>query len=182
MEVGSGSVKEEGGGDEGEEDDGNDAIHGEERGVEAREVVGGDDEVFPKEERGDGGDAGEGDGSEMEQDYEPDQQREHDEVHGAGDEERGGGAEGGGDAEEAGGAIVRFILAGVEDVEASDPEEDGGGEDEDAGIEGATDGDPRAGGRDAEGESEKQVGPAGEALGVGVEEENREDDGRERRG
>ena len=75
-----------------------------------------------------------------------------------------------------------FILAGVEDVEAGDPEEHSGGEDEDARVERAADGDPCAGGGEAERESEEQMRPAGEALGVAIEEEHGEDDGGEDQG
>jgi hypothetical protein len=71
------------------------------------------------------------------------------------------------------------ILAGVEDVETCDPECDGGGEEKDAGIEGAANGDPGGGGRDAETESENEVRPAGETLGVGVEQQDGESDWRE---
>ena len=67
----------------------------------------------------------------------------------------------------------------IEDVEAADPERDGGGEDEHAGVERAAHGDPGGGGSDAEGEAENEVRPAGEALDVGVEEQDERGEWRE---
>src|SRR5581483_11007565 len=78
-------AEEEVGGDEGEEDDGDDAVHGEEGGVEAGEVTGGDEQVLPEKQCGYGGDAHAGDGSEMEEEDQPDQQSQHEQMHGAGD-------------------------------------------------------------------------------------------------
>ena len=69
---------------------------------------------------------------------------------------------------ESGVAVELEILASVEDVEAGDPESDGGGEKKDAGIKRAAYGDPRGGRGDAEGESEHEVRPAGKAFGIGV--------------
>ena len=80
-----------------------------------------------------------------------------------------------GDAEVAGdgmksGIVVELkILAGVENVEARDPERDSGGEKQDARVERAANGDPCGGGRYAESESEHEMRPAGEALCIGVE-------------
>jgi hypothetical protein len=74
---------------------------------------------------------------------------------------------------EAGGAVVLEVLAGVEDVEAADPEGDGGGEHDDARVERAADGDPGGGGGEAERQAEAQVRPAGEALQVAVAEQER---------
>ena len=81
-------------------------------------------------------------------------------------------AEVAGDGVESGVAVEIEILTGVEDVEAGDPEGDGGGKNKDAGVEGATNGDPGSGGGDAESESEYEVRPAGEALGVGIKEQD----------
>ena len=101
-----------------------------------------------------------------------DQQEEHDPVKGAGDPESAGDADVARDGVEAGVAVELEILAGVEDVETGDPESDGGGEKKDARIEGAANGDPGGGRGDAEGETEHEMRPAGEALGVGVEEQH----------
>ncbi len=108
-----------------------------------------------------------------------DQQEEHDQVEGAGDPESAGDAEVAGDGVEVGVAVEIEILTGVEDVEAGDPEGDGGGENKDARVEGTADGDPGGGGRYAEGETKHEVRPAREALGVGVEEQDGEGNGRE---
>jgi hypothetical protein len=97
---------------------------------------------------------------------------------GTGDPESAGDADVAGDGVESGVAVELEILAGVEDVEAGDPEGDGGGEQKDARVEGAANGDPGSGRRYAESESEHEVRPAREALGVGIEEQ----DGKSNRG
>jgi len=80
---------------------------------------------------------------------------------------------------ESGVAVELEILAGVENVEAGNPEGDGGGEQEDARIEGTANRDPGRGRSDTQGETEDDVRPAREALGVGVEKENGERNRRE---
>ena len=85
-------------------------------------------------------------------------------------------AEVAGDGVESGMAIEIEVLAGVEDVETGDPESDGGGKNEDARVERAANGDPGGGRRYAEGKTEHEVRPAGEALGVRVEEQDGEGD------
>jgi len=62
----------------------------------------------------------------MEAGRQPDQQRDHHDVHGAGDVQRGGYAETFWHGVESGSAIEIQVLAGVEDVEAGDPQRDGG--------------------------------------------------------
>src|SRR6266567_1854623 len=64
------------------------------------------------------------------------------------------------------------VLAGVEDVETCYPESDGSSEEQDAWVEGASDGDPGGGRGYAQGKSQHQVRPTGPALGVGVEQQN----------
>ena len=71
-------------------------------------------------------------------------------------------------------AVVVDVLAGVEHVEAADPQRDRGAKDQHAQIESAGDGDPRGGRRNAEREAEKKVRPVREALGEGIEKQNRE--------
>ncbi len=78
-------------------------------------------------------------------------------MEGAGDPESGGDADVAGDGVESDGAVEVEILAGVKDVEAGDPEGDGGGEKKDARIERAADGDPGGGGSDAESEAENEM-------------------------
>ena len=67
-------------------------------------------------------------------------------MEGAGDPEGAGDAEVARDGVESGVAVEVEILTGVEDVEAGNPEGDGGGKNKDAGVEGAADGDPGGGG------------------------------------
>src|SRR5579863_4152269 len=167
------------GGDKAEEHHGDDAIHGEEGSVETAQVAGGDDGVLVAEQQSDGADTDPTGGAEVEEQAEPEEQAEHGEMHEPGDPEGSANADGLGKAIEAGGAVVVNILAGIENVEACDPEGDGAGEDEDASIEGATDGDPGGGGSDAESETENEVGVAREALHVAIAEEHEERDGRE---
>src|SRR5579864_8338501 len=76
-------------------------------------------------------------------------------------------------------AVKFVVLAGVENVEASDPKRDGGSKQQDARVERAADGDPRRGGCDAERESENEMRPAREALGVGVKQKNGQRERRE---
>ncbi len=97
----------------------------------------------------------------------------------AGNPESATDAEMAGDGVESGVAVELKILAGVEDVEARDPEGDGGGEKEDARVEGAANRDPGGGGGDTERETEHQVRPAREAFRVRIKEHDCECDGRE---
>lgn len=131
------------------------------------------------EQEGDGGDAEPAGWVEGEERAEPEEQNEHGKMHGAGGPEGGRDADGLGQGVETGGAVVFAVLAGVEDVESAGPEGDGGGEHKDAGVERAADGDPGGGGSQAEGESEAEVGPAGEAFEVAVAKEDGEDEGRQ---
>jgi hypothetical protein len=161
------------------EDCGDYAVHGEEGSVEFAEVAGRDERVFVGEEQRDGYDSGGGEFSECEGGDQGDQKQKHDYVEGARDPEGAGYSQVAGDGVESGVAVEVEILAGVEDVEAGDPEGDGGGENKDARVEGAANGDPGGGGRHAEGEAEHEMRPAGEALGVGIKEQDREGDRRE---
>src|SRR5580704_3640899 len=66
------------------------------------------------------------------------------------------------------------ILTGVENVEASYPECDGGGEQKDTRVQRTADRNPGSGGCDAEGKSQHKVRPAGYTLRVGVEQQHRQ--------
>jgi len=131
------------------EDHGDYAVHGEEGGVEFREVVGLDQGVFVEQEDRNGDDARDGEFAESEGRDKRHQQEQHDEVEEAGDPKSPGDAEVARDGMEAGIAVEVEILTGVEDVEAGNPESDGGSEKQDTGVEKATNGDPGGGGRDA---------------------------------
>ena len=174
--------QEEVGSEEGGEDYGDYAVHGEEGGVKAGKIVGLDERVFVEKKKDDGEQSGDGEFAEGEGRDHGDEQKEHDQVKGARDPEGAGDADVAGDGMEAGVAVEIEILAGVEDVEACDPEGDGGGEKKDAKVERAANGDPCGGGCDAEGESENEMRPASEAFGVGVKEQNGERDRREPEG
>src|SRR5215470_3586857 len=95
-------------------------------------------------------------------------------MHGAGDQQGSGDAEAFGNGEQAGAAIEVHVLTSVEDVEAADPEGDGGTKDQHAQIEMAGDGDPGGGGRDAERKAEKKMRPSSETLGEGIKKKNGE--------
>ena len=124
--------------------------------------------MLVEQEQRDGEDAGDREFAEGKSGEQSNQKQEHDEVESAGDPERALNTEVAGDGMKAGVAIKLEILAGVEDVEAGDPESDGGGEQKDAWIERTAYGDPCGGGSDTESESEHEVRPAREAFGVRV--------------
>jgi len=138
-----------------------------------------DEGVLVEQEKRYGNYSGDGEFAEREGWEQCDQKEQHDGVEGTGDPESAGDADEAGDGVEAGVAVELEILAGVEDVEAGDPEGDGGGKKKDARVERAANGDPGSGGRDAESEAEHEVRPAGEAFGVGIKEQHCERDRRE---
>ncbi len=160
-------------------DYGDDAVHGEEGGIETGKIAGLEQGMFVEQEEHDGDDAGEREFAEREGWEQGDQQQQHDQVEGAGDPEGAADADVAWDGVESGVAVEVEILAGVDNVEAGDPEGDGGGKKKDARVEGAANGDPGGGGRYAESESEHEVRPAREAFGVGVEEQHGKGDGGE---
>src|ERR1017187_4166864 len=164
------------------EDDADDAVHGEEGGVEFAEVGGFDEGMFVEQEQHDGDDAGEGEFAEGEGGEQGDEKDQHDEMEGARDPESGGDADVAGGGGGSGGAGEIEILAGGEEIESGDPEGNGGGEQKDARVEGAAHGDPCSGRSDAESEAENEMGQTGEALCVGVEQQHGECDGREPKG
>ena len=132
--------------------------------------------MLVEQEQQDGDDTGEGDFAEGEGGKQGDEKDQHDEMEGARDPESGGDADVAGDGVQSGVAVVVGILAGVEDIESCDPEGDGGGEQEDARVERAADGDPCGGWGDAESESENEMREACEAFGIGVEQQHGERD------
>jgi len=75
------------GGDKGKKDGGDDAVHGEEGGVEAAQIARGDEGMFVCQQKSDGGDAEPADDSELEEHGEPDEKAKHGQMHGAGGEE-----------------------------------------------------------------------------------------------
>ena len=154
------------------EDHGDHAVHGEESGVEIGKIVWLDEGMFVEQEQRDSDNAGEREFAESEGGEQGDQQEQHDQVEGARDPESAGDAEVAGDGVESGVAVELEILAGVEDVEAGDPEGHGGSKNNDARVEGSANGNPGGGGRDAEGKTEHEVRPAGEALRVRVKEQD----------
>ena len=134
---------------------GDESVGGEEGGIEAAEIVGFDQAVLVDESQSGDGDSGGGQMAEAEAEEHPGKEEEGDEVKEAGETERAGDAEGAGNGMESAGDVVLVILATVENVEASAPEHDGSGDDEDAGIERAANRDPGGGGSNAHGEAEK---------------------------
>jgi len=164
--------QEEVGRDEDGEDDGDYSVHGEEGGVEIGEIAGLDEGMFVEQEHRDHDDAGDGEFAESESWDESDQQEQHDGVEGTCDPESAANAGVARDGMEAGVAVEVVVLAGIEDIEAGDPEGDGCGEKQNARAEGAANGDPSGGGRDAESKTEHEMRPASKALGIGVEEQH----------
>ena len=164
---------------EGGEDYGDYAVHGEERGVETGGIVGLHQGMFVEQQERDGADAGDGEFAQSEGWEQGDQQEQHEEMEGASDPESALNAGVARDGVESRVSVELEILASVEDVEASDPKGYGGGKDEDARVEGTANGDPGGGGRYAERESEHEVRPAREALGVGIKKQDGQGERRE---
>src|SRR5580658_5818265 len=102
------------GSDKGKKYGGDDAVHGEEGGIEAAQVARGNQRVFIGQEQGHSPNAQPADDLEVEKQAEPDEQGEHGQVHDAGGDEGSGDADGLGQAVKAGGAVVLEVLAGVE--------------------------------------------------------------------
>ncbi len=138
-----------------------------------------DEGVFVGKQEGHGDDSDDGQLTQAEGEEQRDQQEEHDPVEEAGDDERPADSEVAWNRVEAGLAVEIVVLAGVENVETSDPEGDRRSEQKDARVERAADGDPSGGRGNAQGESEDQVRPASEAFCVGIEKDNCEGYGRE---
>ena len=160
----------------------NEAVGGKKRRVDFAEVVCADEGVFVKQ-RGAGDDhPGRGDRSQTEAEEHPDKAGEGDQMEQAREAQRAGDAERAWDRMQSAGHVVLPVLAAIKDVEASSPEHDGGGHDQDARIERSAHRDPRGGGRDAHGQAEKQMGPAGETLGVGVGADDQQGQGRQPEG
>ena len=105
--------------------------------------------MFVEQEEHDRDDAGDGEFAQIKGWEQGNQQEQHYCVEEARDPERAGDADVARDGVEPGTAVEIEILAGVEDVETSDPEGDGGGENKNARIEGTANGDPGGSGRDA---------------------------------
>src|SRR5215469_3848099 len=110
---------------------------------------------------------------------EPSEEQDHHYVHDACDAESAGDSKTFGNGVQAGLLVEFNVLASVEDVETADPQSDGGAENQHARVETVAHGDPCGGGRNAEADSEDDVRPGGEALGVGIKEEDGEGDRRE---
>src|ERR1700683_1077900 len=125
-----------------EKDRGDDAIHGEKGGIQAAQVAGGNEGVLISQQEGNGGDAKPAEYLKLKQKGEPDEETQDGEVHGASGPEGCRDADGLGQAVKASGAVVFDVLTGIKNVKAADPQSDGGGEHEDAGVERAADGNP----------------------------------------
>src|SRR5277367_4442207 len=101
--------------------------------------------------------------------YEPQQQPKHDCMHAARNPEGSCNTNGGGDAVEAVLAVVLRILAGIEHVKPRHPEKDGSREHENTRIKTSANRNPRGSRRDSQRQPKKEMRPAREALGVGIE-------------
>ena len=156
------------GGDGKENQHGDEAVGGEEGGIQFAEVIGFDQGVLVKQSDAGDGHPGNGEAAKAEAEEHPGKEGEGDEVEDAGQAEGSGDSEGARDGVEAAGNVVAVVLTAIENVETSAPEHYRSGHDQDAGIEGSANRDPGGSGSDAHGEAEKQVRPASESLGVGV--------------
>jgi len=145
-----------------------DAVHREESGIQAAQVIGRDKRVLIEEQERDCGDPDMSGKTEMEEEVEPDEHGDHGEVKTASDPEGGDDAECLGNAEEARLAVMLEVLTGVEDVESANPTGDDAGEKDDARVKRTADGDPGGGRRNAEREPQNQMGPARDALHIAV--------------
>jgi len=133
--------------------------------------------MFIEQEKRDGDDAGHGEFSQCKGGQECEEKDQHDEMEGARDPEGRADSAVAGDGMQSGIAVKFEILTGIENIEAGDPEGDRGGEEQNARVEGAANGDPRGGGGDAKSEAEDEVSKPRKALGVGVEQQDGERDG-----
>jgi hypothetical protein len=156
-------------------------VHLKEGDIDAGQVVGADQGMLVDQECGDGGEPDEVDESQR-----VDQPQDHEghdhqgvarrrEPQGAPDAERPR------DAAQADPTVEFDVLAGVDDIEAGDPEEDGHRQQDRRPSQVAPQRDPGGDRCQAEREAEPEVGEAGESLGVGVAEQpeqyrDREDD------
>src|SRR4029077_13861239 len=107
------------------------------------------------------------------------EQSDYADVHRARDQKRICDSESFWHGKQSGMLIKIHILASVENIESAHPERDGSAQNQHAQIEIAGDGDPRSCGRNAQRESQKKMRPAGETLGVRIEKQNRQRDGRQ---
>src|SRR5215470_6548726 len=75
---------------------------------------------------------------------------------------------------QAGATVKVDVLASIKDVKAADPEGDCGAKNEHAQIEVPSNGNPRGSWSTAESKAKEKMRPVGEALGVGVEGDDKE--------
>ena len=138
--------------------------------------------MFVEQEQHDREDSGESKFAEPKSWKQGHEKDEHDEMEGARDPKSSADARVARDGVESGTAVKFEILAGIEHIKSGNPEGDGGGEEKDARIEGATNGNPRGGRCDAEGKAENEMRKAGETLGIGIKQQNRKRDWRKPEG
>src|SRR3954447_18039154 len=134
--------------------------------VYASEVVGSDEGVLISQEDGHGDDAEEVEPAHGVGPAEGEEGDDHGGVAGGGQPEGAPDAEPGGDAVQALAQVEGDVLAGVDDVEPGDPEQDRQAQQRRGSGEVAAEGDPGGHGGHGERGAEPDVGEAGEPLGV----------------
>src|SRR6266581_786975 len=145
------------------------AVHREKRSIEPAEVVGLDKRVFVTEEQANCDDAGPCGPRKSEACGKPREQRNDQDMHNACDPERSGDAETLRNRVETRAAVELHVLAGVQHVEATDPECHSGAENQHSRVEAAGDRDPRRCRRNAQARTKDEMRPRRETFGVRVE-------------
>ena len=138
--------------------------------------------MFVEQEQHDCDDAGKRQFAEGEHWKERGEKDQHDEMKSSRDPESGRDSDVAGDGVQFGVAVELEILAGVEDIEAGDPESNRRGEQQDAQVERTPNCDPCGGWGDAKSEAQNEMGQTREALGIGVEQQHGKCDGRKPEG
>lgn len=146
--------QEEVGGYEEREDHGNNPIRGEECSIEFGEIIRLYKRMFVNQEEHHGDDAGSREFAESESWKQGDEKHQHNEMEGARDPKSGADTDVARDGVQSGVAIELEILAGVENIEAGNPERNGRGEQQNTRIEGSADSNPGGGRSHPESEAE----------------------------
>ena len=151
-----------------ENEHGDKSVGGKEGGIELAQVIGFHQGVLVEQGKAGEDDAGNGQTAQAEAEQHPGEEGEGDQVEEPGQAQCAGNSEETRDGMEIAGDVVTIVLAAIENVKPCAPEHDGGGDDQHARIQGSAHRNPGGGRGNAHGETEKQVRPAGETLGVGV--------------
>src|SRR5438445_408729 len=150
------------------------AVHGEKRSVQLAQVIGFNKRMFVSQQGCNNRDPRPRGPRQPETKRQPPEKRDHADVHPSRNQQRPGNAKFLRHGKKSRASVVLNILAGVEHVEATDPQRDRRAKNQHARVKPAGDGDPRRSRRDAQRKSKKEMRPVGEALREGIEKENRD--------